>query len=79
MKNGVPPKYGRQALLTLEGAGFRAYMVGGCVRDLLMGKRPADWDLCTNALPEEVQPSFPAPYRRGCGTAPSRFASPAAA
>lgn len=59
MKNGMPPKYVRRALLTLEGAGFRAYMVGGCVRDLLMGKRPADWDLCTNALPGQVQALFP--------------------
>jgi tRNA nucleotidyltransferase (CCA-adding enzyme) len=59
MENGNPPKYVRQTLLTLEGAGFRAYMVGGCVRDLMMGKRPADWDLCTNALPGEVQALFP--------------------
>jgi tRNA nucleotidyltransferase (CCA-adding enzyme) len=38
----------------LEGAGFEAYLVGGCVRDLLMGKKPKDWDITTNAKPEEI-------------------------
>lgn len=40
---------------TLESAGFEAYMVGGCVRDLLIGKVPKDWDLTTNATPTEIQ------------------------
>jgi tRNA nucleotidyltransferase (CCA-adding enzyme) len=39
---------------TLEGAGFEAYLVGGCVRDLLMGRNPKDWDVTTNAKPEEI-------------------------
>ncbi len=39
--------------------GFEAYMVGGCVRDLIMGRRPFDWDVCTSALPEEVMALFP--------------------
>ena len=39
---------------TLEAAGFEAYAVGGCVRDSLMNKAPADWDICTNALPEQT-------------------------
>lgn len=38
----------------LERYGFEAYVVGGCVRDSLMGRTPKDWDVCTNALPEEV-------------------------
>ena len=38
----------------LESAGYEAYAVGGCVRDSLMGRTPKDWDVCTNALPEEV-------------------------
>ncbi len=38
----------------LEKAGFEAYLVGGCVRDLLMGKEPKDWDITTNAKPEEI-------------------------
>ena len=43
----------------LEGAGFEAYIVGGCVRDLLTGKIPKDWDVTTNATPEQIQEIFP--------------------
>src|SRR3989344_1910641 len=43
----------------LQKAGFRAYLVGGCVRDLLLGKDPKDWDITTNANPEEIQKIFP--------------------
>lgn len=39
---------------TLWQAGFEAYPVGGCVRDLLLGRIPGDWDVTTNALPEQV-------------------------
>jgi len=39
---------------TLEKAGFEAYLVGGCVRDLLMDKEPKDWDITTNAKPEQI-------------------------
>lgn len=38
----------------LENAGYQAYVVGGCVRDALLGKEPHDWDICTSAKPEEV-------------------------
>lgn len=38
----------------LEKAGFEAYLVGGCVRDLLMGIDPKDWDVTTNAKPEQI-------------------------
>ncbi|MBQ3103877.1 MAG: tRNA nucleotidyltransferase, partial [Oscillospiraceae bacterium] len=38
----------------LQQAGHEVYCVGGCVRDLLMGKTPHDWDLTTSALPQEV-------------------------
>ena len=38
----------------LEAAGFEAYMVGGSVRDLLMGRDPKDWDITTNATPEQI-------------------------
>ncbi len=47
---------------TLEKAGFEAYMVGGCTRDLLLGKMPKDWDFTTNANPEEIQEIFPEHY-----------------
>ena len=43
---------------TLERASFEAYLVGGCVRDLLIGKTPKDWDVTTNATPEEIQSLF---------------------
>ena len=39
---------------TLQKAGFEAYLVGGCVRDLLIGKKPKDWDVTTNAKPEQI-------------------------
>ncbi|MCX6751886.1 MAG: HD domain-containing protein [Candidatus Nomurabacteria bacterium] len=38
----------------LEKAGFEAYLVGGCVRDLIMGREPKDWDVTTNAKPEQI-------------------------
>lgn len=43
----------------LKNSGFEAYIVGGCVRDLLQGKEPADWDITTNAKPLEVKKLFP--------------------
>ena len=46
-------------LRTLRKAGFEAYLVGGCVRDVLMGRKPKDWDITTNAKPEEIQKLFP--------------------
>ena len=48
------------AILThLRNRGYEAYFVGGCVRDLLLGKRPKDWDIATSAVPEEVEALFP--------------------
>lgn len=43
---------------TLRKAGFEAYLVGGCVRDLLLKREPKDWDITTNAKPEEIQKLF---------------------
>lgn len=43
---------------TLENAGFEAYFVGGCVRDLVLGRKPKDWDVTTNATPEQIIPLF---------------------
>ncbi|HTY13692.1 MAG TPA: CCA tRNA nucleotidyltransferase [Candidatus Omnitrophota bacterium] len=43
---------------TLKGGGFKCYLVGGCVRDLLLGKSPSEWDLTTDATPEQVGKSF---------------------
>ncbi len=47
---------------TLENRGFEAYLVGGCVRDLLIGKTPKDWDITTNAHPTEIESLFPDTY-----------------
>lgn len=44
---------------TLTRAGFEAYLVGGCVRDILLGRTPKDWDVTTNANPLEIQKLFP--------------------
>lgn len=43
----------------LEEAGYKAYIVGGCVRDLLRGEKPKDWDVTTSAKPEEITKLFP--------------------
>ena len=42
----------------LKASGFSAYAVGGCVRDSLLGLEPHDWDICTSALPEQMQAVF---------------------
>ena len=52
------PAGAERILRTLTGAGFEAYLVGGCVRDLLRGAPPHDWDICTSALPEETEACF---------------------
>lgn len=44
---------------TIENAGYEAYLVGGCVRDILLGRTPKDWDITTNATPDQIQPLFP--------------------
>ena len=49
-----------ELLDTLHRAGYAAYVVGGCVRDSLLGLTPHDWDLCTSALPQQVMELFDA-------------------
>lgn len=53
------PQEVQSILETLRQKGFEAYAVGGCVRDLLLGKEPQDWDVTTNAKPEQIQALFP--------------------
>lgn len=48
-----------EILSKLEKAGFQSYIVGGCVRDLMLGREVKDWDLTTSALPEEIMKIFP--------------------
>ena len=45
-------------LETLHAAGHSAYVVGGCVRDSLLGRQPGDWDICTSARPDEMRTLF---------------------
>lgn len=42
----------------LHDSGYEAYVVGGCVRDSLLGDTPHDWDICTSALPDEIKDVF---------------------
>ena len=56
-KGSIPP-YVIHVTETLEKAGFQAFIVGGCVRDLILGRVPKDWDITTNAIPEEIIPLF---------------------
>lgn len=57
-KNSIPQEV-LQVAQTLTDNGFEAYLVGGCVRDLLLGKTPKDWDITTDAKPEQIQSVFP--------------------
>ena len=50
---------------TLRQKGHSAYLVGGCVRDLLLGKEPADYDVATSAIPDQVQQYFSQTYPVG--------------
>lgn len=52
------PSYVTRVTETLENAGFEAFIVGGCVRDLILGRKPKDWDVTTNATPEQIIPLF---------------------
>ncbi|HUC02096.1 MAG TPA: HD domain-containing protein [Candidatus Paceibacterota bacterium] len=53
----------------LAEAGFEAYLVGGCVRDMMLGREPKDWDVATDAQPEEIQKLFPeSVYENDFGT-----------
>ena len=64
----LPPAVGL-LLETLRAAGHDAYVVGGSIRDVLLGRDPADWDLATNARPEQLLDLFPgAVYRNRFGT-----------
>lgn len=53
------PQEVKTILETLQAKGFKAYAVGGCVRDLLLGVEPKDWDITTDANPAQIQEFFP--------------------
>ena len=52
------PENAKLILDTMHQAGFEAYIVGGCVRDALLGRVPEDWDITTNALPQDTKKLF---------------------
>ena len=58
MLNIRPPDAAIRIIQTLEAAGHRALLAGGCVRDALLGHEPQDWDIATDAAPEAVQGLF---------------------
>lgn len=58
MKHTEPYQAAVEIVQKLRDAGFQALWAGGCVRDLLLGKEPKDYDVATNALPEEVRHLF---------------------
>ena len=49
------PEKASHIISVLTEAGFEAYVVGGCVRDAILGRDAADWDITTNALPSQVK------------------------
>lgn len=49
----------REVTEALREGGYEAYLVGGCVRDLLLNRKPKDWDVTTNARPDQIQALFP--------------------
>ena len=58
MRIQIPEKV-RRIISALSDAGYEAYVVGGCVRDAILCREPSDWDITTNAKPEEVKALFP--------------------
>lgn len=58
MRIEIPKKAG-YIIKTIIDAGFEAYVVGGCVRDSILGRQPEDWDITTSATPEQVKKLFP--------------------
>src|ERR1039458_2805624 len=54
-----PEALARAAIGRLRASGYQAYLVGGCVRDLLLGRRPKDFDVATHARPDRIMALFP--------------------
>ena len=63
------PLYVHKTLTVLTDGGFEGYLVGGCVRDLMLERTPKDWDITTNATPEQIISLFPKTvYENAFGT-----------
>jgi tRNA nucleotidyltransferase/poly(A) polymerase len=54
-----------EIIKTLRARGYEAYLAGGCVRDLLLGREPADYDVATSATPDVVLEMFPKTFAVG--------------
>lgn len=70
-KGNIVPVFVSHVTETIQKAGFEAFLVGGCVRDIIMGKTPKDWDLATNAQPVQIQnifKNFKTVYENNFGT-----------
>ena len=61
----LPRDQAVQVVRTLRAHGHQAYLVGGCVRDLLLGREPSDYDVATDAIPERVMRIFPRTWAMG--------------
>jgi poly(A) polymerase len=61
----VTQSFANSVIESLRSRGHQAYLVGGCVRDLLLGREPADYDVATDATPNEVMRIFPETYAVG--------------
>src|SRR5208283_4818865 len=58
MTTSTPSDLAKEIVRRLQAAGFAAFWVGGCVRDLLLGREPQDFDITTDARPEQVEKLF---------------------
>lgn len=54
-----PPAFALSIIEKIESAGYEAYLVGGCVRDMLLSRVPSDWDIASSALPQDIMRIFP--------------------
>lgn len=54
----IMPQGAEYIIKELNKHGFEAFIVGGCVRDALLGKEPSDWDITTSAKPEDIKRIF---------------------
>src|SRR5271163_802639 len=61
----TPREQALETVRTLRRHGFQAYLAGGCVRDMLLGLEPTDYDVTTDATPTEVMRIFPETYAVG--------------
>ncbi len=58
LDKSIIPEEVLDVTMAIESGGYEAYLVGGCVRDILLGNTPKDWDITTNATPEQIQALF---------------------